>query len=74
MELLCLVEPLPFGEQSEELPSRTVLENEVELSLVLKGGMYLNEEGVVDFSEDIPLGHDPLSLILLLNIFLLHRF
>lgn len=35
--------------------------------------MYLDEEGMVDLSQNIPLHHDSFNLILFLDIFLLHR-
>ena len=35
--------------------------------------MYGDEEGMVDLSEDILLGHNSSNLILLLDVFLLHR-
>ena len=36
--------------------------------------MDADEEGVLDLNEDIPLHHDPLDLVLLLQVLLLHRF
>lgn len=34
--------------------------------------MDFDEEGVVDFCEDVAFGHDALALLLLLDVFLLH--
>ena len=36
--------------------------------------MDADEEGVLDLDKDVPFHHDPLDLVLLLQVLLLHRF
>jgi hypothetical protein len=70
--VLGLREAFAFLEESEELSAGTVLEDEVEFGLVLEGGVDLDEEGVVDFGEDVAFRHDSLALLLLLDVLFLH--
>ena len=70
--LLYLIEPFFFGEQSEELPARAILEHKEDLLLILEGGVYPYEERVVDLGEDVSFHHDSLDLVLLLDVLLLH--
>ncbi len=70
--LLYLIEAFLLGEESKEFPALAILENEEYLLLILEGGMDLDEEGVIDLSQDVPFHHHALHLVLLLDVLLLH--
>lgn len=69
--LLVLVQLVLGRQQFEELAAGAILQDEVELLLVLEAGDHLHQEGVVDASQYLLLGHDVLLLILLDDVFLL---
>lgn len=72
--LRALGESLLLREEAKEFSAGTVLKSEVELGVGLEGGLDANEEGMVNLCKDISFHHDLLDLVVLLNIFLLHRF
>lgn len=62
------------GEETEQLTSGTVLENEIEFLLILKGGFEFDEKGMIDVWKDSFLSHDIFLLIFFNDIFLFQYF
>lgn len=70
--LLYLTESFFLGEEAEELPTRTILKHKEDLLLILESRVYPDQKRMVDLGEDVSFHHDPLDLVLLLDVFLLH--
>jgi hypothetical protein len=64
-EVLVLADFLLGGEESEHLATRAILKSEVEFLFVLETHFHLDEEGMLDRSEDLLLCHYLLLLVLL---------
>ena len=59
------------GEQPEEFTPGAILEYEVEFILILEALLELDEEGMLQFAQNILFSHDILLLILLDYVLLL---